>query len=479
MTFRPFAVAREALRLDKDRPKVERTRDQLAFLPAALEVAETPVSATPRYLGLSLIVLVVGLVAWSFFGRIDMVATAQGQITPAGQVKAVQSLSPGLVAKIHVGNGDLVNAGDVLVTLDPSEETLSQAEAAHQIIEATISGACFRAGILVIENASRDMQTVIDDFLIRTFSNLFPFSAGIDLESVADGHRLSLFAELNALEQATAAVQHEIVQQSADMSALLAEVEGIRQRLPLLAERELALRGMLEKTLTEHWRWLEANLSLLKARQMLRVGQHRIAEAAASLDGLAARPDAIIADAIASFRQRVVEQDSLVAAGKLAWQKANTWNERRFLRAPATGTVADLAIHTTGGVLSAGDAAMSIVPAGVELRLTGVALNQDVGFLHEQQSVEIKVETFPYTRYGLLHGELVDIAATARIDEELGAVYPISVSLNEQSVLVGDKMIPLAPGMTATAEIKIGDRRVIDFFLSPFKRYQDESLRER
>jgi len=479
MITHTLAVAREALVADRERPKIDRSREQLAFLPAAVEIAETPVSPTLRILTWTIVTFVFAGIIWAIVGRIDMVTVAQGQLVPAGQVKTVQSLEPGIVAKIHVANGDSVRKDDVLITLDPTQETLNEAEAAQQLIEASLATACLRAGIVVLDAGFKNAKYIVNRYAKETNAFLRPYHKGIDVDQIAEDHQNSILAELSSIKQAIAAARHDVRQKANEIGTLSAEVEGIRERLPLLAEREQVLRGMLDKTLTEHWRWLQAKISFMEAHQALRTGEHRLDEASAARQALEARKEAVAADAIASFQQRVVEKDHAMKAAMLIWQKAKTWGERRELKSPVDGTVVDLALHTTGGVLAAGDVAMSIVPVGAELRLAALALNQDIGFLRERQPVEVKIETFPYTRYGLLHGELVDIAANARIDEEFGAVYPINVKLGEQSILVGDQMISLTAGMTATAEIRTSDRRVIDFFLSPFQQYQDEALRER
>ena len=122
---------------------------------------------------------------------------------------------------------------------------------------------------------------------------------------------------------------------------------------------------------------------------------------------------------------------------------------------------------------------MVVVPEGVVLEVHANVLNRDIGFVEVGQPAEVKVEAFPFTRYGLIDGEVVSLSADALVDEQLGPVYPMKVRLEEESIQVGDRWVGLSPGMTVTAEIKTGKRRAIEFFLAPLLRYRSEALRER
>ena len=122
---------------------------------------------------------------------------------------------------------------------------------------------------------------------------------------------------------------------------------------------------------------------------------------------------------------------------------------------------------------------MVVVPADVTLEVEAMVLNKDIGFVRAGQESEIKIESFPFTKYGLIDGAVKHISADAVEDEKQGLVYPMRATLKTNRILVGDRWVPLAPGMSVTAEVKTGKRRAIEFFLSPLMRYQDEALRER
>ena len=144
-----------------------------------------------------------------------------------------------------------------------------------------------------------------------------------------------------------------------------------------------------------------------------------------------------------------------------------------------SGTVQQLAVHTIGGVVAPAQPVLVVVPKGSPLEIEAFVLNKDVGFVEAGQPAEIKVESFPFTRYGLMHGEVVYVSADAVENEEQGLTYPARVAMHEDRILVQDRWVRLGPGMSVTVEIKTGQRRLIEFFLSPFLRYQDEAMKER
>jgi hemolysin D len=182
--------------------------------------------------------------------------------------------------------------------------------------------------------------------------------------------------------------------------------------------------------------------------------------------------------------------------------KAERKMSDQVLRAPVDGTVQQLAIHTVGGVVTPAQQLMAIVPADSRLEAEAMIANRDIGFVVPGQSAEIKVDTFNFTKYGLLHGEVVTVsqdaiardkpadrnndtsklrAALSGTSEPQGQelVYSARVSLDRTEMQVEDKTVSLAPGMAVTVEIKTGRRRIIEFLLSPLLRYRHEAIRER
>jgi hemolysin D len=170
------------------------------------------------------------------------------------------------------------------------------------------------------------------------------------------------------------------------------------------------------------------------------------------------------------------------------------------LTAPVDGVVQQLAIHTIGGVVTPAQSLLVVVPSDSRLEIEAMVSNSDIGFVHAGQQVEIKVDTFNFTRYGLLRGEVLSISQDALIgdrsqersgDRAPGAasetsepkgqqlIYSARISLNRNQMQIDDRMVNLSPGMAVTAEIKTGSRNILSYLLSPLRRYRQEALRER
>jgi hemolysin D len=180
--------------------------------------------------------------------------------------------------------------------------------------------------------------------------------------------------------------------------------------------------------------------------------------------------------------------------------KAEQRTRLQQLTAPVDGVVQQLAVHTIGGVVTPAQALMVIVPVESHLEIEATISNRDVGFIEVGQEAAIKVDTFNFTRYGLLHGKVVTIShdaitrdkpATRTADKGQGAetgssepsgqelVYAARISLDRTRMQVEDKFVDLSPGMAVTAEIKTGSRTIVSYLLSPLARFGHESLHER
>jgi hemolysin D len=149
------------------------------------------------------------------------------------------------------------------------------------------------------------------------------------------------------------------------------------------------------------------------------------------------------------------------------------------LKAPVSGVVQQLAVHTSGGVVTEAQPLMVVVPEEAAVTAEVTLDNKDIGFVSAGQEAEIKLETFTYTRYGTVKAQVKRVTADAVNDEQRGAIFPATLVLAATVIDVDGKPVKLSPGMSLTAEIKTGKRRVIEYLLSPVQRAASESLKER
>ena len=460
--MRELAIVRAALEEERRLPAVGRNREEREFLPAALEVLETPASPAGRTAALLICSLFCLAVAWSWFGRIDTVAVAQGRIVPGGRVKLIQPLEAGVVRAIHVREGQRVRAGDPLVDLDPTESEVDLDQIRRVLEESRMAYALADYGLrhLMGETVALDRPEGVD-------------------ETVFEVQRERLESELRLLDARLAALDSDIDRLRAARDGEAAQIEMLTPLIEVAREHEQSLHGLFEKGLAGRGPWFDARRELAQ-RERERVGhRHRVRQLDSEIAAAVMRRE----ETVAEFRHRSaagrVDALARTEQARLELRGARLRTERNRLRAPVDGTVQQLSVHTVGGVVRTAEPLMVIVPEGVVLEVEASVLNRDIGFVEVGQPVEVKVEAFPFTRYGLIDGEVVHLSADAVVDETLGPVYPMKVRLAEERVRVGDRLVGLSPGMTVAAEIKTGKRRAIEFFLAPLLRYRSEALRER
>jgi hemolysin D len=437
--------------------------DEAAFLPAAMSLQATPVHPAPRRAAWVLMALFVIAVLWAWFGRLDIVAVAQGRIIVSDRSKLIQPLETAVVRAIHVKDGDRVQEGQLLVELDATapeadSQRLAQERSAavSELLRSKALLAALFGGGLPSWPGDADLNRA-DDALAQAplraqWSDIRAHLAKLD----AEARRRQ--AEIHTVEQQIAKLQATLPiarQRAADFDALAAQgfVSGhagqdrTRERIEL--ERDLA---------TQLARRAEAQAALAESEHA------RSAYRAETQRSLRER------EAEAELRRRQLSAES---------DKAALRRRLTRLTAPVSGTVQQLAVHTAGGVATEAQALMVIVPDHAEVTAEVVVENKDVGFVRAGQGVVVKLETFPYTRYGTVAASVQTISADAVADERRGAIFPAIVVLGRDAIDVDGKQVKLAPGMNVTAEIRTGERRVIDYLVSPLRKRVDEGLTER
>ncbi|MEK1939153.1 MAG: HlyD family type I secretion periplasmic adaptor subunit [Pseudomonas sp.] len=440
-------------------------RDEVQFMPAALALQEQPVHPAPRYTQWLLMAFAALALLWACLGHIDVVASASGKIVPNGKTKVIQPSEVAVVKAIYVDDGQQVHAGQLLVELD-SQITNADVERTESDLQAAeVDNARATALLAAIDN------------------NRPPQPLGTLLSSVDPAHIAAAqrwlqgqYQELRSnLDQVSAAIE----QQTAGIHAALASVASLQQSLPIARELAADYKTLQNKGILGKHAWLEREQSRLNQERELQVQQARVSELQAAKKEAEQRRQSVLAQtrrAMLDLQQQAAQK---IAALTQELKKAQQRNRLTQLTAPVDGTVQQLAIHTNGGVVTEAQPLMVIVPSDQPIEVEALLENKDIGFVHSGQNVEIKVETFNFTKYGVIDGTVISISNDAIEDEKRGLVYSTRVRLKEKSIQVGDKMIALSPGMAVTAEIKTDKRRVIDYFLSPLKAYANESFRER
>ncbi|MGC0155804.1 HlyD family type I secretion periplasmic adaptor subunit [Chromobacterium vaccinii] len=435
---------------------------ELAFLPAHLELTDTPVHPAPRWAMRLIVAFALLALLWSAFGKLDIVAAAQGKLAPDAQVKIVQPLDTGTVRAIHVENGQRVRAGQLLVELDATQAGADAAKTLAARLDAAVAVA--RAQALL------DAQQ-------RAHPPVLAAVAGLPAERQAEAQRLAE-GQYGEYRDKQAAQQAELARRQAELDGARRQIDKLRQTAPLARQSAEAYRDLAKDNYVSRQEYLQKEQGRIEQEQDLAAQQSHARELSAGIE-----EQRRLTAAIASqFRRE--QLDELSKAQQQLTQnrgeetKANQRQQRTRLTAPVAGTVQQLAIHTVGGVVTQAQALMEIVPDDA-LEVDANIDNKDIGFVNVGQDAVVKVATFPYTRYGYLTGKVVKVSNDAVQDKRLGLVFPARIRLNQSRIKVENKWVSLSPGMAVTVEVKTGQRRVAEYFLSPLMEYVQEGLRER
>lgn len=460
--FRHLRIWRAAWSEDKKDRKTKNPTLDPGFLPAVLEITETPPSPLSRAVAISITLVFVVALAWSWFGKLDIVATAQGKIIPSGRVKIIQPLEIGVIKSIHVREGQIVKKGDLLVGLDTTMSGADTDRLAHDLMVARVEQAGLEAllsgRVKAIEQALQPPVSADPD-VVELNIKLF--------RTRIDEHRARL-----------AALDAEIARGKAGQLGILANVKKLEAIVPLIRERTEARRILSEKGTVPRLIYVELKEQFIDKEQELQIQRYLYKEAKAAQRGLLKQRELVGAefrretlDKLAEVRRKIggLEQELIKARQRQGLQKLTT---------PIDGMVQQLSIHTLGGVVTPAQELMVIVPND-RLEVEAQVLNKDIGFVHDGQFSEIKVETFPYTKYGTIDGWIEHVSQDAIQDTNAGLVYIARVAMDRSSILIDGKEVQLTPGMAVTVEIKTGKRRLIEYILAPLLRYRSESMRER
>jgi hemolysin D len=459
---RHLEVLRESLRMQREDDKTRRQLEETEFLPAALEVLETPPHPLARAILWSLLAFVAIALIWSIFGHIDVVAVAQGKVIPRGRVRIIQAADAGVVRAIHVVDGTSVHAGDPLIVLDPTRSEAEAVQARESLQVAAIDRA--RAHALVRAAAGGPVK--------------FDVPEGMPADRVALQESL-VAARVAEHRTAIAAMREDQAQRSGDLAMVAAEVAKLEQQLPLAESQLTSMESLEGPGVVPRLKVSEVKERVVGMRQDLIIRREEQTKDRAALAGVGSQ----IAKLESEFRAKALdalnEAEANFRLRDEEVKKAQDKTSLTVLTSPIDGTVAQLSVHTLGAVVKPADALLMIVPKGEELIIEAMVLNKDIGFVHEGQPAQVKLEAFPFTRYGIIAGTVERISRDAIENKELGLVFPCIVSLSRPDIEIANQRVPLSPGYAATAEIRTSNRRIIEFLLSPLSRRLQEAGRER
>lgn len=430
------------------------------FSTAAIALRQQPPAGIARMVTLAICVMAAVFLAYASLAFMDIVVTSQGRVIPSGKSKVIQPLDAGVVKAIAVRDGQNVKAGDLLVELDATATGADRDRIQREVWET-------RADVLRLNAllSGREAWAQVGDMPVAMIANQ---------QSVLASRRSEHSSRMAALDA-------DIARRTADRDALSANIAQLRMSLPLVARKhemrkDLARTGHIAET-----GLIETQLELLNMEKELAVMGNRLKESAASLNASVQQRSQAQSEFKARASAELVDAGRKHDAARQELVKANQRRDLQTLHSPIDGVVQQLAVTTVGGVVTAAQPLMTIVPHSAALEVEAQVMNRDVGHLKIGQRVINKVETFDFTRFGYIEGTVQWIGTDAVNDPKMGPVYPVRIQLQtaETPNVVNGLRGMVTAGMSVTSDIRTGERRMIEYFIAPMLKYQQEALRER
>jgi hemolysin D len=451
------------------------------FLPASLEVTDTPPNPLGRATALMLCFVVLAGLCWATFGKVDIVAVASGKIISHLRTQVVQPFETASVEAVLVTPGQRVHAGDALIEFDKTAALAERARAASDLVAAELD--------------EMRLAAFLDGATGAPFETILAATA---LDRVRAQTQLA--AQIAARASQLAGLVQQRAQHVADREAQRQTATKIDQILPMVAQRADIRTRASEIGNASVIARLESQQLLVETRAEREITEAKIASLDAAIAGLDEKVVATAAEIRTNAMNDLSKARERARAAEEALAKASRRAELQTLRAPIDGTVQQMHVASVGGVVTPAQQLLSVVPDDDRVEVEAVLENRDVGFVEVGQRVELKVDAFPFTRYGLLAGEVVAIDrdaeaapvnpnavhGTERQADEIDRVeaserlrYTVRIALAQGTFNVDGRAATLLPGMSVKAEILTGKRRIIDFLLAPLREHAHDAMRER
>ena len=450
-------------------------QDAFDFAPGILGVQERPPSPLPRMVLRGVLILFFALLLWALLGRLDIVSVAEGKLVPISYLKIVQPADSGIVREIAITEGQHVQKDQLLIRMDANlseaDSKASQNQLQHKVlelrrIEAELNGKSFK-------RESTDAPDLFNRIYAEHQSNRRALEDDIASENA---NMQKAYSDLAATKE----IQHKL-----------------EQTLPSYQAQEAAYDKLVKDGFAGKLMGQEKQRARIEAEQDLRAQEFNSKSLQASISQSQKRINQIQSD----YRQKLEAERVTTYAEhqrlEQEWAKQSHKNSLLELKAPQAGIVKDLATHTPGTVVSPGTVLMTLVPNNEVLQAEVWLKNEDAGFVHAGQMVKVKLMAYPFQKYGMIDGKVLQVSADATDKSNSSnnqnnqsdnpqtttaatqLAYRTIVQLDKQQLQIEQEKLHLTSGMQVAAEIKLADQTVMQYLLSPVTKAFHEAGRER
>jgi adhesin transport system membrane fusion protein len=423
----------------------------------ASEVMSRQHTARARQIARTAVFIIVALIVWAAFARVDEVTKGDGRVVPSRQLQVLQSLDGGVVEQILVHEGDKVEAGQVLLTIDPTRATSAVADSEAQGFALQARVARLRA-------------------LAQGTTFLPPTPSGEQERSLLEGEKKLYDSRVTELQTQVSIVKQQLSQHEQELTEMQAKrtaaqralelsTQELNQTRPLLATGAVSEVDILrlERDVTKNKGDLDqAAAQIGKVQAMMQESTRKIQETELAFRNEAGRD---LAEAVGKLN--ALNQGAPGLADKV---------DKAQVKSPVRGRVQRLLANTVGGVVQPGKDIVEIVPLDDSLVLDARVQPRDIAFIHPGQKANVKFTAYDFSIYGGLDADVENISPDTVIDEKGNAYYVVRVRTHLSSF---NEKLPIIPGMTAEVDILTGKKSVLSYLLKPVLKVKSYALRER
>lgn len=429
------------------------TKDRHEFRPLLVEIEERPTSPLGRGLLWTILIFMAIATLWLFLAKIDIVVTARGVVIPSGEIKTLQPIETGVISSINVVEGAFVTKGQILMAIDPSvtDTDLESKQKNLELLDLEIA----RLSALIEDREFNPAEISSDKNIIETQQLIYT--------SKRTGYHQQIQLLVEQINQIN--YQKDAAKQDIGRLYKLSESAVAREKR-LLEVKDLITQQEFEK----------AHNEVIEYEEQILLRAHEINKLHAKLTELEEQKLLITQDYNNKLLEELTQKRKEATMLNVEIKSIEFRQSKQYLRAPVDGYVGKLHIHTIGGVVTPAEKVITVIPKDAPLIIKATILNQDSGFVKRGLETSIKVDTFDFQKYGMIHGVVTHKSNDSIEDEKLGPVYEIYIEPKKHFLMVNSQKVLLHSGMSVTAEMKVGKRRVIEFFLYPLIKYLDEGM---
>ncbi|MGF1763684.1 HlyD family type I secretion periplasmic adaptor subunit [Aliivibrio kagoshimensis] len=433
------------------------------FLPAVLEVQQTPPSKVSRIIIYVILALIISAIIWAAYSRIDVVAVARGQLTVSGLARPIHPLVSAEITSINVEEGQYVGKDQVLVALD-DRKIISQI----QEIELRKKS---------LETKRQRYQAVMT---VYQAEKLTPEVIKTAKQSINDKtSRYHATIDINRFQSVMKKYDGLILKERSEIKIKKSNLKSLSSTLPLINQQLSSLEILERKRMLSSYNYIDLKKEVVKVQYDVESLKDRVASSLINIVTINNEKSLFLSDLILKSNEVIIEFDEQLLITNKELEQLYLELEKYTIRSPVSGYVQDLLYRDKSAMAIEGQSLLVIVPDNEKVLAEVMILNKDIGFIENNNDVAIKLDAFDFSRYGKLNGQVKNISAGAIQDERLGLVYRAIINISEDEITADGKVRQLEPGMSLTAEIKLGRRTVMSYLLSTINTEVDNAGKQK